>query len=172
MTNDAPCNARPGTVDLRQVEAFIHQEARLADEHDYAGWEELWADDATYWVPAARMDEPGSSMSIIADNRHRIATRIKQLQSGRRHAQNPPSRLCRVVSNIKILGNTEFGDVRAQANFVLVEARERGSHTWAGRMIYHLRPEPDSRPAHFAMSYKSVDLVDRAWAQPSIAFLI
>lgn len=166
-------------VDIRVVERFIFREARLADEHEYAAWEQLWTDDATYWVPAARMDEPGGSMSIISDNRRRIATRIKQLESGRRYAQTPPSRLRRIVSNIEMVGETERGDLCVEANFVLVEARERASHTWAGRVTYHLRPvddrpidRTDDRTDGLAMSYKLVDLVDREWAQPTIAFLI
>ena len=162
-------------VDIRVVESFIFREARLADEHEYAAWEELWTDDATYWVPAARMDEPAAAMSIISDNRHRIATRIKQLESGRRYAQAPPSRLRRIVSNIEVVGETDGGDLCVEANFVLVEARERASHTWAGRVTYHLRHVGDpttGRTDGLAMSYKLVDLVDREWAQPTIAFLL
>ncbi|MEZ5228778.1 MAG: aromatic-ring-hydroxylating dioxygenase subunit beta [Acidimicrobiales bacterium] len=153
---------------LRAVERFVYHEARLADEHRYAEWEELWTDDAVYWVPAAQMDGPGEHMSIISDNRHRLGTRVKQLESGRRYAQAPPSRLRRVISNIELLGTTDQGDLEVGANFVLVEARERGSHTFAGRVTYRLRPTASG----YALSYKLVDLVDREWAQPSIAFLI
>ncbi|WP_394934844.1 aromatic-ring-hydroxylating dioxygenase subunit beta [uncultured Ilumatobacter sp.] len=176
MSDAKSQSATSSEVDIRAVESFIFREARLADEHEYAAWEALWTDDATYWVPAGRMDEPTGAMSIISDNRHRIATRIKQLESGRRYAQAPPSRLRRIVSNIEVMGETEVGDVRVEANFVLVEARERASHTWAGRLTYHLRSDANStsglRSDGFAMSYKLVDLVDREWAQPSIAFLI
>ncbi len=153
---------------LRAIERFVYLEARLADEHRYADWEALWTDDAVYWVPAGQLDGPGEHMSIISDNRHRLGTRIKQLESGRRYAQSPPSRLRRTVSNIEIMGTTEQGDLEIGANFVLVEGRERGSHTFAGRITYHLRPTDDG----YAMAYKLVDLVDREWAQPSIAFLI
>lgn len=38
-------------LDVRQVEQFLYREARLADEHDYNGWESLWTD-GLYWVPA------------------------------------------------------------------------------------------------------------------------
>jgi 3-phenylpropionate/cinnamic acid dioxygenase small subunit len=112
-------------------------------------------------------------MSIISDNRRRIATRVEQLESGRRYAQAPPSRLRRIISNIDVLGavggeGTQAADTRVEANFVLVEARERGTNTWAGRTTYHLRPELEG----FALSYKKVDLVDREWVLPTLAFII
>src|SRR5579872_2111673 len=96
-----------GAVDvelLREVEQFIYREARLADEHDYAGWEALWTDDAVYWVPSGDTTDPMTQMSIIHDNRSRIRIRIRQLETGRRHAQAPPSQLRRMVTNIELLG--------------------------------------------------------------------
>ena len=63
---------------LMEVSQFIHHEARLQDEHRYAEWEQLWTDDAIYWVPANGDDtDPEQQMSIIYDNRSRIALRIR-----------------------------------------------------------------------------------------------
>src|SRR5579859_7291874 len=105
---------------LREVERFIYREARLADELDYDAWESLWTDDAVYWVPANGDDiDPELQVSIIFDNRARIATRLRQLQTGKRHAQTPPSRLRRLVSNIELLGETGSGDLLAGANFLV-----------------------------------------------------
>ena len=90
---------------LRAVEQFVYREARLCDEQRYDEWEALWTDDGVYWVPANGDDtDPTTQMSILFDNRSRIATRINQLQTGKRHAQSPPSRLCRIVSNVELLG--------------------------------------------------------------------
>lgn len=119
-------------LDVRTVERFLYREARLADEHRYDDWESLWTDDGLYWVPAGADDtDPMTTMSIVHDNRNRIATRIKQLKTGRRHTQIPQSRLRRVVSNIEIIA-TDGGAVTAEANFVLVESRERGTHRSEG----------------------------------------
>src|SRR6185312_6788918 len=105
--------------DLREIEQFIYREARYADEHDYDAWEALWIDDALYWVPAGGdLAEPETRMSVIYDNRSRIATRLNQLRTGRRYAQTPPSSLRRVISNIEVLGR----GVTAAANFVLAES--------------------------------------------------
>lgn len=151
-----------------EVEEFIFREARLADEHAYEEWEALWTDDGVYWVPANGDDpDPERSMSIIYDNRSRIATRVKQLETGKRHSQNPPSRLRRLVSNIEQLA--EHGDeLQAGANFVVYESRERGITLWAGRSEYTLRRSNGG----LAMARKKVVLVDNDRPLNTLAFLI
>lgn len=63
---------------------FIVVEARLQDEHEYEQWETLWAKDGVYWIPAnGEGGDPDQEMSIIYDNRSRIALRVKQLMTGR-----------------------------------------------------------------------------------------
>jgi 3-phenylpropionate/cinnamic acid dioxygenase small subunit len=152
---------------LRQVEQFIYREARLADELSYDEWEALWTDDAVYWVPVNADDsDPDREMSIIYDNRARIATRIKQLHTGKRHSQNPPSRLRRLVSNVELLGGED--DVLAGANFVVYESRERGTTLWAGRSEYRLRRTDDG----LRMAAKTVYLVNNDRPLNTLAFLI
>jgi benzoate/toluate 1,2-dioxygenase subunit beta len=153
---------------LSDIEQFIYREARLADEHDYDAWEALWTDDAVYWVPYAGDDiDPERQMSIIYDNRARIGTRVKQLKTGKRHAQSPPSRVRRIVSNVELLGEQD-GDVLAGANFVAYESRERGITLWAGRSEYRLRRAGNS----LRMAAKKVVLVDNDRPLHTLAFLI
>lgn len=155
-------------LDIRAVERFLYREARLADEHDYDGWESLWTDDGLYWVPANGDDiDPETRMSIVYDNRSRIATRIRQFKTGRRLSQLPASRLRRVVSNIELL-DVNGQDTTVEANFVLVESRERAKEVWAGRYTYRLRPVD----GELRMAYKKVALVDNARAIPTMSFLI
>ncbi|MEV5558383.1 aromatic-ring-hydroxylating dioxygenase subunit beta [Nonomuraea wenchangensis] len=159
--------ARTG-LDVREVEQFLYREARLADEHDYDGWEALWTDDALYWVPAGGDDtDPERQMSVIYDNRNRIATRIKQLKTGKRYAQSPPSNLRRLISNVEIV-TVEGTDTVVGANFLVVESRERGTTMWAGRTTYRLRRAGDD----IRLAYKKVVLVDSAQALFTLAFLI
>jgi 3-phenylpropionate/cinnamic acid dioxygenase small subunit len=154
---------------LREVEQFLFHEARLADELRYDEWEALWTDDAVYWVPANADDiDPMRQMSIIFDNRSRIATRIKQLHTGKRHSQNPPSRLRRLVSNVELLGE-EDDDVLVGANFLVYESRERGVTLWAGRSEYRLRRTDDDG---WRMARKKVMLVDNDRPLNTLAFLI
>lgn len=153
---------------LREVEQFLYREARLQDEHRYDEWEGLWTDDAMYWVPAGGDDiDPSKQMSIIYDNRSRIGTRIKQFHTGKRHAQNPPSRLRRLISNVELLGR-EGDDILAGANFMVFESRERGTTIWAGRTEYRLRPGDDG----LRLAAKKVMLVDNDRPLNTLAFLI
>jgi 3-phenylpropionate/cinnamic acid dioxygenase small subunit len=153
---------------LREVEQFIYREARLADELRYEAWESLWTDDAIYWVPANGDDtDPTTQMSVIFDNRSRISTRIKQLQTGKRHSQNPPSRLRRIVSNVE-LTFADADDIVAGANFLIYESRERGVTLWAGRSEYRLRRTDDG----LRMAAKKVMLVNNDRPLNTMSFLI
>lgn len=163
----------PDGFDHYQVEQFIYREARHADENDYDAWEALWTDDALYWVPATTgASDPSRQMSIICDNRSRISTRLKQVRTGRRYAQAPPSHLRRLISNIELLGGraNTYGsvDLEVGANFLVVEARPRGNHVWGGRVTYRLRRDG----ADLKLAYKRVQLVDADKPIPTLSFLI
>ena len=162
----------PPVVDvdlLRSVEQFLFLEARLADEGDYDGWEALWTDDGVYWIPANGDDiDPTSQMSIVFDNRSRIALRVRQLKHDKRHAQNPRSRLRRILGNVEILQRDDGGDVMVGANFIVYESRQRGTTLWGGRAEYRLRPTDGS----WRMARKKVMLVDNDRPLSTLAFLV
>ena len=153
-------------ISLEEIGQFLYREARLADEGEYDAWEALWTDDGVYWVPADG-DDPDRHMSIIYDNRSRIALRVKQLKSGKRHAQSPPSSVRRLISNVEVLGH-EDDDLLVGANFLAIESRPRGTVMWAGRSEYRLRREAGG----LRLVRKTVTLVDRERAVPTLAFLI
>jgi 3-phenylpropionate/cinnamic acid dioxygenase small subunit len=151
-----------------QVSQFIFREARLQDEHDYEAWEALWTDDAIYWVPAnGEASDPELEMSIIYDNRSRIALRVRQLLTGRRYAQEPRSQLRRVVSNIEA-SETVNGEIEAAANALVFESSVRGETLWACRCKYLLRRDG----AGFRMARKTVILPNNDKALYTLAFLI
>lgn len=163
----------PTDVDIREVEQFLYREARLADESRYDEWEALWTDDALYWVPAGGADiDPRHEVSIIFDNRSRIATRLKQLRTGKRYAQQPISSLRRMVCNVELLGGRGNGDggvdLEVGANFLCVESRIRGMETWAGRTTYRIRRVD----GELRLAYKKVVLVNNEMPIPTLGFLI
>jgi benzoate/toluate 1,2-dioxygenase subunit beta len=156
-------------LSLREAEGFLYLEARLADESDYDGWEALWTEDAIYWVPAGRADaDPQSEVSVIFDNRSRIATRLNQLRTGKRYAQSPASNLRRLISNVEILGPAGNGDTEVGANFLLLESRARGLQLWGGRTTYRLRRVDGA----LRLAYKKVALVNLDEPLPTLGFLI
>jgi 3-phenylpropionate/cinnamic acid dioxygenase small subunit len=163
----------PEGFDRHAVEQFLYREARLADEGDYDAWEALWTDDALYWVPiGGEGGDPQRQMSVIYDNRNRISTRLKQLRTGKRYAQAPPSNLRRMLSNIEFLGgrNNPDGDVDLEvgANFLAMESRPRGIRLWGGRTTYRLRRQGND----LRLAYKKVVLVDNDQPLPTLGFVI
>ncbi len=163
----------PDGFDRVEVEQFLYREARYADESDYDAWEELWTDDALYWVPANGSDtDPAREMSVIYDNRSRIATRLKQARTGKRYAAAPASNMRRLLSNIELLGgraNPDGGtDLEVGANFLLLESKARGTHLWGGRSTYRLRRDK----AGLRLAYKKVVLVDNDKPLPTLGFMI
>jgi benzoate/toluate 1,2-dioxygenase subunit beta len=177
MTAAAKTEANLGPVpegfDRHEVEQFLYREARLADESDYDAWEALWTDDAVYWVPIDGAGaNPQQQMSVIYDNRNRISTRLKQLRTGKRYAQAPPSNLRRMLSNVEFLGsrsNSDGGvDLEVGANFLAIESRPRGIRLWGGRITYRLRRQGNE----LRLAYKKVVLVDNDQPLPTLGFVI
>ena len=153
---------------LRAVERFLYREARLCDEHRFAEWESLWADDGVYWVPANGDDtDPTRQVSVLFDNRARIATRVRQLESGKRHAQSPPSRLARLVANVEVLAD-DGHEVTVASVFTVHESRLRGTTVWAGRYEHVLRRSADG----LRIVRKTVRLVDNDRPILTLAFLV
>lgn len=155
-------------VDRNQIEAFIYHEADLMDEHRYDEWEALWTDDAIYWVPCNSDDiDPMREVSIIYDDRRRIHYRVDRLKSGLAHAQDPKSRMRRVISNLRIEEEKD-NEITVSSNFILVELRRQNQRTWAGKTIHKLRPENGS----FKMAFKKVMLINNDEEMPLLTFLI
>lgn len=153
---------------LSEVTQFIYKEARFQDEHEYDAWEALWTDDALYWIPAnGEGGDPEQEMSIVYDNRSRIALRIRQLHTGKRHSQTPRSSLRRIVSNVEILG-VEGDEVRVTCNAFVYEANLRDEIVWPSRNEYLLRRVD----GELKMAIKKVVLVNNSKALYSMSFLI
>jgi len=159
-------------VDTRAVTEFLYMEARLADEARYAEWLTLWTDDGVYWVPATAETgaDPERHLSHIYDNRARIETRVKLLQTGHRFSQEPASRMRRLISNIEVTAPAA-GEWVTESNFMLAELAvqaRRELHWWVGRATHRLRRVDGA----LRMSAKTVVLVNAAEPLPNLAFLI
>jgi 3-phenylpropionate/cinnamic acid dioxygenase small subunit len=158
----------------REIEEFLFYEARLADESRYDEWEALVTDDVHYWVPAGDSFDydPASRLSYVNDNRSRLATRIRQLKTGLRHAQTPPSVMRRVISNVEILAADEpAGEYQVGANFVLYELARQATgelRIWPGRTTHRLRRVN----GELRIAAKQVDLVIASQPIPNLTFLI
>jgi benzoate/toluate 1,2-dioxygenase beta subunit len=157
--------------ELRAVEAFVYREAQFADESRYDEWEALLTDDMKYWVPAGGENpNPDRDVSIINDNRSRLATRLRQLRTGTRHSQAPKSVMRRMISNL-VAEKLEGDEYKIEANFVVYEYQVQSTNqvnTWPGRVEYRLRRVDGA----LRMALKKVMLIHAAGPLPTLAFLI
>jgi benzoate/toluate 1,2-dioxygenase subunit beta len=158
-------------AEYRAVVDFVYKEARLADEARYAEWLTLWTDDGVYWVPATNdpAADPDKHISHIYDNRGRIETRIKLLQTGHRYSQEPASLMRRLISNIET--EADGAELVAESNFALAELAiqaKREMHWWVGRTTHRLRRVE----GELKMCRKKVVLVNAAEPLPNLSFLI
>lgn len=154
-----------------EINRFLYLEARLADESRYKEWEGLLDDDMCYWVPRGPGEfDPNKTVSVIYDNRARLSSRIRQLMTGKRLAQSPPSPMRRLLSNIEIHVEKDEG-YRVFCNFVLYELSVQFGerlNIWPGQYEYRLR----RRDGALKMFLKKAVLVHGALALPTLAFII
>ena len=159
-------------ADYKAAVEFLYREARLADEARYAEWDALWTEDGVYWVPATTDSkvDPEHHISHIYDNRARIDTRVKLLQTGHRYSQEPASLMRRLISNIEVEGGGD-GELIVESNFILGELSIQATHEmhwWVGRTTHRLRRVD----GELRMSGKKVVLINAAEPLPNLAFLI
>lgn len=150
------------------VEKFLYREARLVDEHRYDEWLSLWSDDGIYWIPCRHEDtDPLRQVSIVYDNRAKLGDRIARFNSRAVLAQDPPSRMRRLISNIEIEPGTE-NKLKVESNFIVVEARGGRQEVWCGRAFHTLQTSNDA----FKIALKKVLLVNSEQEIPNLQFLI
>ena len=137
------------------AEQALFHEARLLDERRYRAWLERFTDDCVYWVPLDPAADPRTRVSYLLDDRRRMSDRIGLLETGWAHAQEPPSRTVRTVSNVEAWP-LDDGDTLARCSTVVWEHRKDRLTPFASRNDYVLTALGDG----WAVRYKIVRLVD------------
>ena len=100
------------TAELQhEIEQFLYAEARLLDERRFREWYALLADDLRYVMPlrynrlARERDREFSGPDESAwfdETKASIDMRIKRLETGLAWAEEPPSRVRHLVTNVSI----------------------------------------------------------------------
>ena len=130
-------------VTRAQVEEFLYEEAALLDAWRLDKWLALLTEDATYRVPSNdRPDsDPKKELFTIADDIRRIRARVVRLQDPHAHAEFPPSRTRRMISNVRIL-SVNNSEIKAEANFIINRFRRgEDARQYVGHYRYVLRSE-------------------------------
>ena len=130
-------------VSRAEVEDLFYREAQLLDSWKLDEWLTLLTQDATYYVPPT--DKPNAdhryTLFIIADDPVRLRERIIRLKDPNCHAEYPPSRTRRLITNVSITG-VDGDTVSAEANFVVYRfRRDEDIRVFVGRYYYKLRRE-------------------------------
>jgi 3-phenylpropionate/cinnamic acid dioxygenase small subunit len=122
-----------------EAEDLLYREARLLDDHCYQEWLAMLDENATYWIPCnGEGIDPNREISLVFDDKHRLTDRVGRLESGLAHAQNPPSKTKRLISNVQIENATDNA-ATVLSGFILYELRHGKERVFAGRYQHHLR---------------------------------
>jgi 3-phenylpropionate/cinnamic acid dioxygenase small subunit len=119
------------------VEAFLYREAELLDERRYEEWLDLFTDDCHYFMPMRRNvphDAPereftreGRDVNWFDEGKDTLTRRVRQILTGIHWAEEPPSRICHMVSNVQVLEATPPGprpeEVEVKCRFLIYRNR-------------------------------------------------
>ena len=106
-----------------EVAEFLYREAELLDERRYDEWLALLADDLRYWMPMRRnvkfgeeereFTREGQDIAWFDEGKDTLVRRVRQIQTGIHWAEEPVSRISRLVSNVQLVEATpSFGEPR------------------------------------------------------------
>ena len=130
----------------QEIEQFLYREARLLDDGRFDDWLDLFTEDAQYWMPAretrATRDEgvrKAGELPMFEDDKSFLAMRVKRLESGLAHAEQPPSRTRHFVTNIEIVPDGD-DEIEVHSNILVFQSRlERTEMFFVGKREDRLR---------------------------------
>ncbi|MGW6905722.1 3-phenylpropionate/cinnamic acid dioxygenase subunit beta [Streptomyces sp. NPDC054940] len=156
MEPSAPAPSVSYDDDIRlhyDVQRLYATEARLLDQHRYADWLELFAEDLHYWAPVrtnrlrrqqALADGSPGEVAIFDETKASLAWRIRRFDSGMAWAEDPPSRTRHLISNVLVWPAEERGEYVAESSFLCYRNRlEREVDLYAGGRTDVLRRTDD-----------------------------
>jgi benzoate/toluate 1,2-dioxygenase subunit beta len=152
----------------QQAEEILFEEARILDERRYNDWFAMLTDDAIYWVPCnGEGSDPNREISLVYDDHARLRDRIDRLGSGVAHAQSPPSKTCRLISNVQIEQTSDDAAAITSA-FFLYELRHARQRVFAGRYQHRLRWEG----GRWKIAWKKAVLVNNDEVIDNLTFIV
>jgi 3-phenylpropionate/cinnamic acid dioxygenase small subunit len=97
----------------REIEEFLYDEANLLDERRFKEWVDTLAEDLRYFMPmeynvkygehaTRELTNREQHMSWFNEGKWTLAKRAEQIMTGVHWAEEPLSRVCRMVSNVQL----------------------------------------------------------------------
>lgn len=139
----------------REIEEHLYDECELLDNRCFAQWLDTLADDLVYFMPmtfnvkfgtheAKERTRLEKDMSWFNEGKWTLTKRAEQIMTGVHWAEEPLSRLCRLVSNVQLTAITSNDagqeEVCVTSRFLIYQNRcEYEEYFFAGRRYDRLR---------------------------------
>jgi p-cumate 2,3-dioxygenase beta subunit len=135
MTSQPPLQA----PDIRQIEAYLYDEAALLDDWQLDEWLLLFTEDCRYVVPTTDLPagDPERDLVYIDDGILQLQGRVQRLKSRHAYREYPSSRTRHCVTNVRVVGGTA-NEIHVEANFVVYRHRSGSTEPFVGKYLYHL----------------------------------
>jgi 3-phenylpropionate/cinnamic acid dioxygenase small subunit len=143
-----------------EIEEFLYEEAALLDERHYTEWLALLTDDLAYFMPlrrnvkfgeqAARENTRiGKDISWFDEDKWTLSKRVEQIMTGIHWAEEPFSRVCRLISNVQLTDATPSLDapqeLAVRSRFLIYQNRvEYETNLFVGKRNDILRRAGDT----------------------------
>lgn len=118
----------------REIEDFLYDEAELLDTRQFAAWLDLLAEDVRYWMPMRRnikfdnqeFEDTREQHDInwFDEGKDTLTQRVKQILTGVHWAEEPLSRVCHMVSNVR-LQQVQPCEVQVKSRFLIYRNRQQ-----------------------------------------------
>jgi benzoate/toluate 1,2-dioxygenase beta subunit len=122
---------------------FLYREVRYLDDKQWDEWLELYASDATFWMPAwddrdQLVENPQTEISLIwYGNRSGLEDRVFRIRTERSSATIPDTRTSHNISNIEIVEQAE-GVCKLRFNWHTMSFRYKVVDQFYGTSFYTL----------------------------------
>lgn len=143
----------------REIEEFLYDESAMLDERRFREWLDTLEEDLVYFMPMmfnvkygqhaeGEMTREEKEMSWFNEGKWTLSKRVEQILTGVHWAEEPLSRLCRLVTNVQLIAigrNTAGQDeVKVRSGFLLYQNRcEREQYYFVGKRNDILRRKSD-----------------------------
>lgn len=95
------------------IEDFLYEEAEILDERRFKDWLTLLAEDIQYFMPIRRNvkfgqhaerenTKSGVGISWFDEDKWTLTKRVEQILTGVHYAEEPLSRVCHLVTNVRL----------------------------------------------------------------------
>ncbi|BBN56192.1 toluate 1,2-dioxygenase subunit beta [Pseudomonas chlororaphis subsp. aurantiaca] len=125
------------------VRDFLYREARYLDDKDWDSWLELYAPDATFWMPSwddndQLTEDPQREISLIwYGSRCGLEDRVFRIKTERSSASIPDTRTSHNLSNIEVLEQAD-GLCKVRFNWHTLSFRYKTVDSYFGTSFYTL----------------------------------